>query len=424
MPAHAPPQRHAPTVLPDRAPAATAIADIVRAGLPVLVDELIEEMRAHVPKADALFRLDAGSQARRGIEEMVRRFVDRVAAGAPVLDDDAERYGSFIRDAFLNGCDLNTLLALSQIGARVAWRHFAAAGNRAGFTPDEVSVLAERTFACMELVSAQAVDLFERLYEDAAATLGENRKRLLGALLSELGFSPRPVADLAREARWRLPGSVACVAVDDVFTAGGRLSPALDADVLTDLERPDPCLLVPAPDAAGRYEMLRRGLNGVAYAIGPVVPLEEAALSLRLARRGLALMLRGVLPGAEGHVRCDEHLPSLTMLGDEECLRILVRRALAAFSDCPPERRTRLSETLLTWLDSGSALREVAARLNIHPQTARYRMRQLEDRFGERLHDPDWRFEMQIALRFRALGRPEPALAGAEQPPEPARTAR
>jgi DNA-binding PucR family transcriptional regulator len=35
----------------------------------------------------------------------------------------------------------------------------------------------------------------------------------------------------------------------------------------------------------------------------------------------------------------------------------------------------------------------------VHPQTVRYRMRQLRDLFGERLEDPDSRFELALALR-------------------------
>ncbi|MFV2174066.1 PucR family transcriptional regulator [Actinomadura sp. LOL_016] len=389
----------------ERRTASVEIENIVRAELPAIIDELIDEMRAHVPKAECLFRPDAELRSRQDIEVLLHRCVDRVVANAPILDDNIEILSEYTREAYLRGSDLNTLLAISQIGARVVWKHFASAGTRAGFTTDEISVLAERIFAYLELVSAQAVDSFEHLYQGAAATLAENRKRLLGMLLSELGFSAQAFADLAREANWRIPESVACVAVDDVFASGLRLSPALDADVLMDLERPDPHLLVPMAGATMRYERLRRGLGGITYTVGPVVPLEEAALSLRLARRSLALVLQGRLPAAEGHLHCDEHLPSLAMVSDEECLRVLTRRALAPLSEISADRRTRLSETLLTWLSIGSTLPEVARRLSIHPQTVRYRMRQLEEIFGERLYDPDWRFEMQLALRFHELER-------------------
>ena len=43
----------------------------------------------------------------------------------------------------------------------------------------------------------------------------------------------------------------------------------------------------------------------------------------------------------------------------------------------------------------------MAAALDVHPQTVRYRVRQLRDLFGDRLEDPDARFELSLALRVR-----------------------
>jgi len=144
--------------------------------------------------------------------------------------------------------------------------------------------------------------------------------------------------------------------------------------------------------------MLRRALGGAVYALGPTVGLSDAVLSLRLARRALALARDGVLPKEGGGVRCDDHLAALQLFGDEGCMKVLMDKALAAFSEVTPERRARLSETLMVWLSTGSSLPEIAERLRVHPQTVRYRMRQIEALFGADLYDPDWRFEMALAL--------------------------
>jgi hypothetical protein len=42
-------------------------------------------------------------------------------------------------------------------------------------------------------------------------------------------------------------------------------------------------------------------------------------------------------------------------------------------------------------------------RLHVHPQTIRYRLRQVSELFGEALHDPDDRFRLLLALRVRGL---------------------
>jgi DNA-binding PucR family transcriptional regulator len=70
--------------------------------------------------------------------------------------------------------------------------------------------------------------------------------------------------------------------------------------------------------------------------------------------------------------------------------------------------RDRIAETLLAWLQLGENAAEVAQRIHVHPQTVRYRMRQIHELFGDQLRDPDRRFELQLALRIRTLsaGRP------------------
>jgi DNA-binding PucR family transcriptional regulator len=58
-----------------------------------------------------------------------------------------------------------------------------------------------------------------------------------------------------------------------------------------------------------------------------------------------------------------------------------------------------LTETLRAWLDRPGQVQAVAAALDVHPQTVRYRVKQLRELFGERLEDPEARFELSLALR-------------------------
>ncbi|MFD5890173.1 helix-turn-helix domain-containing protein [Streptomyces sp. NPDC060334] len=57
---------------------------------------------------------------------------------------------------------------------------------------------------------------------------------------------------------------------------------------------------------------------------------------------------------------------------------------------------------MLAWLEGGGAP-EAAKALSVHPQTVRYRLRQLEALFGAGLPDPRTRFELEMALRSRRL---------------------
>jgi DNA-binding PucR family transcriptional regulator len=168
-----------------------------------------------------------------------------------------------------------------------------------------------------------------------------------------------------------------------------------------DLDDPDPFLLVPDADGPGREEMLLRALGESEFVIGPAVELADAALSLRLARQTLTLCRRGVI-ACDPPVRSADHLPTLLMLSDEDIVDLMTRGEYTLLAQMPPTKRGRLVETLLALLD-GCTTPEIAARLHVHQQTVRYRLRRLHALYGDRLHDPDWRFSMQIVLRTRIV---------------------
>jgi|SRR5437868_4087031 len=232
------------------------------------------------------------------------------------------------------------------------------------------------------------------------------RGRLLDLLLSGRASAPEAVAELARAADWRLPKTVAAVALD----GPGRPAlspdvlyhrPILSPDVLYGLSLPIPCLLVPDPNGPGRAQLITSGLQGWRSAIGPALPLAEAATSLRWASEALALSRRGILPGGAGPIRCADHLATLLLFKDELLVATLTEVRLAPLAHLRPSQQDRLAETLLAWLRHGQSAGEVAAHLHIHPQTVRYRLRQLDELYGDQLADPDVRFELEIVLRAR-----------------------
>ncbi|MFF4604824.1 helix-turn-helix domain-containing protein [Streptomyces sp. NPDC001339] len=179
-----------------------------------------------------------------------------------------------------------------------------------------------------------------------------------------------------------------------------------------------PGLLIPGPladDRSGRAR-LKGVLRHRAAAVGHAVPAHEAAASVRAASRLLDLAARHDGPDA-GVAFVDDHLSALLLLQDESLARILITRRLRPLAGLTPERCERLEATLLAWL-GGMGAPEVARALSIHPQTVRYRMRQLEKLFGSRLRDPRARFEIEMALRSRRL------LAGAHRRASAARRPR
>ncbi len=142
------------------------------------------------------------------------------------------------------------------------------------------------------------------------------------------------------------------------------------------------------------------------------MPLADAADSLRWARRALVLSRAGKI-GSGPVTFCEDHLLALWLLSDEALVDQVARRQLSALAALTPLQRHRLTETLGTWLETRGTAAEMAERLNLHPQTVRYRMRKLEQTFGGLLDDPDARFTMELVLRATRLRERAPRAGGA-----------
>jgi DNA-binding CsgD family transcriptional regulator len=379
------------------------VVAVLRRELPTLTDEIIKETRRAVEE----FRRPGHDPFRFGLEPVVemalRQFLNRIADPAAGRNGGPDVFRELGRRECQEGRELDALQTAYRITARVTWVRIAEAGRRAHWSADTVSRLAEALFTHVEQITASSVEGHARARDDTTGTLRILRRRLLESVLSaDRVMSGDALADLAKQAQWRLPETVACVAVAQWEPDGPRLEPGVGPDVLMDLTRPQPCLVVPHPDAPGRQDTLARALRGSLFAIGPRVPLSDAALSHRVAVQALSLVHCGVIT-CERFVRCSDVLSTLLLFHNEDMVRLMAERRYGPLAALKNLQEVRLSETLLAWLVAGGNARELAARLHVHPQTVRYRMRQLQDLFGDEMDDPDWKFEMGIVLRAKLL---------------------
>jgi PucR C-terminal helix-turn-helix domain len=407
-----------------------------------LAAEIIREIRQQVPEFSRPLAGNFGAGIQYGVETALAEFADlvegpdRPANGRPVngganggatggsanghrangreraLSEDRVRvYRALGRGELAEGRSLDALQAAYRLGARVAWRRYARVARRVGLGPDLVVTLAEAIFAHIDEMAYASVQGYTEAKADQAGAQGKLRQRLLELLAA--GARPFEVERAAAAADWPLPERIACVALGPLppgVPENGRRR-RLPDPVLADLDGPEPWLLVPEPGIFLTDSQVRQLLRGRSAAIGPVVPLELAADSLRWARTLRASP--GASPPATGPadepLSCDERLPELLLLGDAPLVRLMAARRLGPLAALTAKQSDRLAATLLAWLqtNSGSAP-EVAARLGIHPQTARQRLHRVQQLFGPDLHDPDARFELEVALRGRLLLPPEP----------------
>jgi hypothetical protein len=373
------------------------LARLMRPELPSLAEEIVTEIRRAIPEYARPLDGPYGHVLRRSVEHHLAAFVDRVAAPGPaeVTDDCAGTARTLGQYEAHEGRSMDSLQAAYRIGGQVAWRRVMRVAPRHDISAAVMSRLADALFVYLDELAALSLDGHRQARERPIPALDERRRRLLRVLLDG---PDTEVADAAEAAGWPVPAEVTLIAVEPearcVWTS-------LDDDVLADVECAAPHLLVPGPFTPDRRAMLQQALPGRRAAVGLTMPAEQAADSLRWARRALDLVLDGVLDGPM--TLCEDHLVTLWLLSDPALVDQLTRRRLAVLDGMTAGQQDRLTETLRTWLVTRGTAAEIAALLHIHPQTVRYRMRKIEQVFGDELADPEARFGIEVVLRAAHL---------------------
>ncbi|WP_246257026.1 helix-turn-helix domain-containing protein [Amycolatopsis anabasis] len=361
---------------------------------------MVHEIQRAIPEYAQPLEGPFGEVITRGVQQAILYCLDNFGDPAAPQEAWCQVFRKLGKIEFNEGRSLDCLQTAYRVGGRVAWRHVAEFGQSQGVGPDILCVCAEAIFAYVDEISALSIEGYTAQQVRAAGTMARRRRRLLELILAEPPASPQAIASLAAAARWRLPEWVTLIALEPRSDQHELGTPAVDGEVLMDLEGAAPCLLT--TDPARDLGQLEAELHGWRAAVGPRVRLSDAGVSLRWARRAMTLVQRGVLDDAPV-TWCADHLSTLWLLSDEFLVRELSARSLAPFDGLTVKQRARLSETLLVWLQQRGSAPELAAKLNVHPQTIRYRMHQLEELFGDRLNDADERLNLEIALRAERL---------------------
>jgi hypothetical protein len=368
---------------------------VLRPGIPQLSAEIIDAIGDGVPAYARPLEGAFGADVRIGVEQALIQFVDLVEK--PDRDRSAGRevYVRLGRAEARAGRTMEALLAAYRIGARVAWRRVAEAARAAELGEEIIARLAESIFAYIDELSAASAEGHAQVQAAAAGETQRRRRRLATLMIQSPPPEPAAIEDAAREAGWPLPGSVAALVWRHTER---RIAPRLPSETIIAPLDDASCALVPDPEAPGRRREIEAALGGHQAVIGPAVPCPQAAVSARRALAAQQLLEEGVMP-ANGLVVADEQLAALIVHADRDLLDDLAKQRLAPLADETDSSRERLSETLLAWLDHQGRVPEIAAALNVHPQTVRYRLGRLRELFGAQLDDPQVRFELALVLR-------------------------
>jgi DNA-binding CsgD family transcriptional regulator len=398
------------------------LAPILRPHLPSLANDIIMAIRDKIPEFARPINGPYGQTMRVGVEQALTSFVDRIADPGTSLTHRDEVARMLGRHQATEGRSLDSLQAAYRVGSQIAWHRAMAVGHEAKLDAAVMSLLADAVFGYMDELAELSVQGYRELRAASAEEQQAARRRLLQLIMDRDQPVPhRALVDLAEDANWPLPELVTAIAVQapragqaaetaetgQAAEVGGEPDgpgPA-EADVLASLDDGQPHMLIPGEAGPGREAALRARLDGRRAAIGLTVPLLDAADSLRWARQALELAESGAIEAGQ-IVYCEEHLVTLWLMSDHALADQVSRRQLGALEGLTPRQQERLTETFGAWLETRGTAAEIADRLQVHPQTVRYRIRQLERTLGEQFGDPEARFAMEMVLRvMRIRGR-------------------
>jgi DNA-binding PucR family transcriptional regulator len=378
-----------------------AVVVELRAQLPNVSERTVAAVIAEVPQyADGLSDEMADGIA-AGVQMALAAFL-RLAAGtddadpASAIDAAVEGAYGLGRTEARSGRTVDALLAAYRVGARTAWRELAQQAVGHGVSAGSVADFAALVFAYIDELSAASVagHSFEQ------ATAGRARARHLSELGQALlaGEAVDVLTARAERADWSPPETLTAVLlpaarVHEVLSSMDQRTLVLSDD-LAGGAVPEQTGILLVPDAARTRAALLRVLLGRAATVGPARPWMLVSASLQRAVRALELDR----PEGGAPLDTEDHLAALVLRADPDALADLRQRALAPLDGLRPGTAERLAETLRSWLLHQGRRSAVAEDLVVHPQTVRYRMTQLRERYGDALDDPDQVLQLTIAL--------------------------
>ncbi|MEN0014751.1 MAG: helix-turn-helix domain-containing protein [Solirubrobacteraceae bacterium] len=380
------------------------IAAVARATRARIAASAVERVLAELPIDHATRRnLEAGTLA------AVDAFLATLAE--PDGTVDTALFRAHGRAQCAAGRSITELLSLYRLGGLAMWEHVEEMPASDRLTGAQALALGGRLLGLVEQLSAAAVDGFLEAGAELRRRDRARRGRLHSLLLSEPPETREAIEAAAAHAGWAVPECVRVAVAALPIEADAADQERSPARVLTGPHPRGRIVLVVGeqteaeaagqPAAQSAEALLERaalahGATGP-LAIGPSVPLAEAARSAHRAGHLLDEVERGAVTAAP-IVRTDDHELPLLLAAAPELVAALVERRLAPVAGLAPAKREQTLETLAAWLADPHRPQAIADRLGMHVQSVRYRLARLRELFGDDLDDPEARFELQVAL--------------------------
>ncbi|HEX3325085.1 MAG TPA: helix-turn-helix domain-containing protein [Solirubrobacterales bacterium] len=378
-----------------------AVADLIEPELDAITAEILVTIAREVPEYARPLEGGFGRGIRTGVGEALLQFVALIRDPDAGREPGREVYVQLGRGEQRQGRTLDSLQAAYRVGARVAWRRIAAAGRRAELESEPLSLLAEAIFAYIDELSADSVDGYAEARAEVEDLRRRRRRELATLLVRGQPADPADLAATAQAAGWTVPVRVAALACRESELVG--IARRLPSDSLVAVIDRSGCVLLPDPDGPGRPDTVARATGSSPLTVGPSVEPAELAESWALALALLRASTVGAVSPA-GLLRVEDHLVDLLLFESAPLIDRIAARRLAPLADLTERAGERMRETALAHVRHEGNAVAMAAEMQVHPQTARYRLARLRELLGDQLDDPDARFELELALRSGAAG--------------------
>ncbi|HEY3182663.1 MAG TPA: helix-turn-helix domain-containing protein [Gaiellaceae bacterium] len=393
----------------------------ILAALLAQIDELTESgvvaIRAEIPayaaQRDERFLADLANQIRLVYSTSLSAMLE----GRQVTPDDI----AFVRGAAMRraelGVALEDYLAAFRVGQLVLWDAMVASAADTPEGREAALTLAAPLIRLINFASTHAGQGYVEYRQLAVAEADRERRDLLELLLA--GELP-PRGPLAALTKAHGIGADSSTLVVTAVAVGARSSPeatqaasiavaraGLSESTLV-VVRQGEIVAVPVLGAGGdpaelctRVDAVQQRLSavgtplavGISTVAAGVGELPRAYLEARAARECLA---------GEGLVAIPRLTPFeyLVLRADETARRVVDPR-LTAFLDEDLSRGGVLSATVQAFAQSDLNLRAAAERLHVHPNTAQYRLRRIEDRTGRNPRRISDLIDLLVAIELR-----------------------
>jgi PucR C-terminal helix-turn-helix domain/GGDEF-like domain len=389
--------------------------------LSALVDAAIEAMRAEIPayaaQGDGFFA-DVREQVAAHYRTKLTAFLEQREV---TLDEVGFIRGAAMRRARA-GLALEHYINAFRVGEKVLWDAIVARAGEHPFGHEAALTLAAPLMRYVDFVTTHAAHAYVEFQQFALADADRERRDLLDVLLAGDLPADGPLHALAEQ--YGIAADVPTAVVVAVARGGGGSEPPHAArSALAASGSPDTKTLV----VARRNEIVAIWAFGARGDIGAACDLLDRTFE-HLRREGIELAIgvsapaQGVrdLPRAyhEAREALDRvreaggvaALPRLSpfdylILRSNETARRLLDPELRRFLEDDHSRGDVLCQTIRAFAEADLRLRDTAERLHVHPNTAQYRLRRIQERTKRNPRRIADLIELLVAIQLESPGR-------------------